>query len=439
MFLLRSKQKLAKHLNTFKVLVFSFRSLRIGHLAQNTIQVFTWNIARLVTQLAWAVLLARVLGPEAYGGFSGIAGLAISISGIAGIGLGLKMYQDVARDLKLFEYRWAQAVQALRFSTAPLALGFVILGTLTFPQMPLSLLTAVALSELAFAPVITLIAFGYASHGCMARAAAAPVALSLGRLVAVSVYAFIPWKLDLVIYAWMHLTGTILSVALTWVLFRHEYKISRKTHSIGWRDIREGLGFASIWASGLALGSLDKTISLRQGGEIVAGHYTAAQRFASVLTLPIDALVTAVMPRLFQLKRTEKDYPDVLTLLLIITIGYGCAAGFIFWWCANLVPLLIGSQFRPAVPAMQALAFYIPVYGLRSLGANVLLGCGMKRWRFLCEIIALIIMATLMILLISLNGAIGAAYAVLISEIILVFLIWSQIIHRPNLLVAEPQ
>lgn len=412
----------------FKLPKFSSHTFRFGHLAQSTLQVFTWNVVRLVTQLVWAVLLARTLGPEAYGGFSGVAGLAIAMSGVAGAGLGLRMYQDVARDLKLFDHRWGQAVRALGLSAMPLTFGFMIISVPAFPQMPLSFLAAVALAELAFAPVITLIAFAYASQGQMARAAAAPVVLSLGRLVAVLVYTIIPWKLDLVIYSWMHLTGTISAVALTWWSFHLVFEISHKIPSLGWRDIREGLGFASVWASGLALSSIDKAASLRQGGEIVAGHYTAAQRFASILALPVDALVTAVMPRLFRMEMTKTSYPKLLIFLFITTIGYGIFAGFVFWWCAKFVPLLIGRQFESAIPAMHVLAFYLPVYCLRSLGANVLLGIGMKRLRFFYEIMAIIIMVALMTLLIPDFGAIGASYSLLISEIILILLIWSKII-----------
>jgi len=415
----------------------SLHTLQLGHLAQSTLQVLIWNVARLVTQLAWMVLLARTLGPEAYGGFSGIAGLAIALSGIAGAGLGLRMYQDAARDPKLFEHRWGQAVRGLGLSAMPLAFGFVILGVLAFPQMPLSLLTAVALAELAFAPVITLIAFAYASRGQMARAAAVPVVLSLGRLAAVVIYALVPWRFDLSIYSWMHLVGTISAVVLAWRSFRIEFGISQKTPSIGWKDIREGLGFASVWASGLALGSLDKTVSFCLGGELVAGHYTAAQRFASVLTLPVDALVTAVMPRLFRIQMTETKFPKLLVLLLMATIGYGSIAGFILWWFARFVPLIIGAQFESAVPAMHVLAFYVPVYCLRSLGASTLLGLGMKRWRFFCEIMAMITMAALMVLWIPTHGAIGAARALLVSETVLVFLIWSQIIYKPHPIVLD--
>lgn len=405
-------------------------TLRLGHLAQSTLQVLIWNIGRLATQLAWMVLLARTLGPEAYGGFSGVAGLAIALSGIAGAGLGLRMYQDVARDSKLFGQRWGQAARALKLSAPPLAFGFVACGMLAFPQMPLSLLVAVALAELAFAPVVTLIAFAFASHGQMSRAAAAPTVLSLGRLAAVVIYAIIPWRFDLATYSWIHLGGTISAVALIWKSFHLKFEIPQKNPALRWRDIREGLGFASIWASGLALSSLDKTVSFRLGGEIIAGHYTAAQRFASVLTLPVDALVTAVMPRLFRIEMTETNYPKLLILLFVATIGYGSIAGLVFWWLARFVPLIIGDQFKSTVPAMHVLAFYVPVYCVRSLGSNILLGLGMKRWRFYCEIIAMIIMAILMSLLIPAYGAIGAAQALLIAEIILVFLILSQIVLR---------
>ena len=49
--------------------------LMIQALAKSVSVVFVWNAARLALQLAWVLLLARALGPQGYGTFSGLAGL----------------------------------------------------------------------------------------------------------------------------------------------------------------------------------------------------------------------------------------------------------------------------------------------------------------------------------------------------------------------------
>ena len=64
---------------------------RLGGLARGSLSVLGWNVARLGVQLVWMLLLARNLGAQGYGSFSGLSGLAIALSGLVGAGLGLRM------------------------------------------------------------------------------------------------------------------------------------------------------------------------------------------------------------------------------------------------------------------------------------------------------------------------------------------------------------
>ncbi|WP_187775773.1 lipopolysaccharide biosynthesis protein [Luteimonas suaedae] len=400
----------------------------LGQLAAQTIAVFGWNVARLTTQLVWVVLLARFLGAEGYGSFSGIAGLALAFSGLAGLGLGLRMYQDTARDPAMFGLRWRQALRVLGWSGIGLSLLFLATGWLLFPNLPWLLLMAVAAAELLMAPFITHAAFAYASRRQVAQAAAAPVVLSIARVIAAGIATALPVENGLQMYALLHLAATAVAAGL--VLRRCQLRLMPPPAEavVSRNDLVTGLGFSSVWASGLALGSIDKAVALRVGGAGLAGEYTAAHRFANLVALPVEALVTAVMPRLFSAGGGSRFPVRMVGTLALTVASYGMIAGVILWYGADLVPLLLGEVFRESVAALHLLAFWVPAYCLRSLGSNVLLGFGWKRWRFWSELAAMMAVLMLMILWIPAYGVAGAAAALVVAEGMLVTIVWGRIL-----------
>jgi O-antigen/teichoic acid export membrane protein len=399
-------------------------------LARTTSVVLFWNLARLISQFAWMILLARVLGPEGYGEFSGLAGLALAMSGLSGLGLGLRLYRDVVREPNLLSLRWAQTKMAIGWSGAALTLLFVTTGQQLFPLAGLLLLLMIAGSEVVLAPLVTQATFAYAALGNMAKAAAIPVALSSSRAIAALALWLLPLPSTLSMYAGIHLTVT--GLAVVFIVRRCELDLESAPirTSLAWTDIREGLSFSSIWASTLALGSLDKVSALHIGGAGITGQYTASQRFASLTTLPIDALITAIMPRLFKTGDEALGSHTVrLVGWLALSVGvYGLVAGLALWLGADLLTWALGQEFDEAAQALHLFSFWVPLYCLRILGSNVLLGFGWRRWRFVAEIFAVITTVLSMIILVPSHGLNGAIYALVSAEILLVILIWWRII-----------
>jgi len=396
------------------------------------VAVLGWNAARLGAQLAWVLLLTRALGAAGYGAFSGISGLAIALSGLAGMGLGLRLYQDVTRDPALLSLRWAQATRGLLLSSAVLLVAFCALGSVIFPQWPWWMVGCIALAELCFAPATQQLAFALAAVGRMREAAAVPVTLSVARVLAVLLLPFSPLGQSLAVYSGLHLLLTAASTLLAWQCIRRLLQPLPVAAPLAREDLVEGFRFSSVWASGLALVSIDKALALRIGGAQLAGHYTAACRLASIAALPVDALVMAVMPRLFLAGAGQLAHGRLLALLLGLTLGYGLLAGLGLWLAAPLLPLLMGEEFRAAVPVVHVVAAYVPAYCLRSLGANILLGYGWKGWRCGAELLIMAVLVAFMLVFIPQGGAVGAAYALVCSEVLLVALVWWRVVQIPR-------
>ena len=381
-------------------------------------------MARLGVQLVWMLLLARNLGAQGYGSFSGLAGLAIALSGLVGAGLGLRMYRDVVHDPRCFGLRWAQAQRLLGLSAFALIVVFVGGGCRLYPQVAWGLLLAVGLSELLLVPLIQHVAFAYAAHGRLWQAAATPVGLSVSRVLAAALLPWSPFGSTLVVYGWLHVAASALGVMVIWRTARRQLRPAPAAAAVGWADLQAGFGFLSVSVSGLALGSLDKALVLRLGGAETAGNYTAAYRLASLAAVPVEALATAVLPRLFLARENRAAASRLLGLLLVLTASYSVCAAAALWWLAPLLPRVLGADFAAAVAATRVLAFYVPAACLYLIGVQVLLGFERLRWRLISDLLGMLTLVGLLAWSLPTAGVVGATQAVLVTQWLLAALVW---------------
>ena len=388
----------------------------IQALAKSASVVFTWNVARLALQLAWVLLLARALGSQGYGIFSGLAGLGLALGGFAALGMGLRLYEHAARDHAVLDSHWSLVRSGLVW-TAPLLLTVYLACVSAMGiDAALPVVVAIGVAEIVLAPLCTQIAFAYASVGRMGESAAAPVVLSLARVVAAAGYLLVVPAAGLGGYAILHVVATLVAVAWIWRRVHVQLGLSRRSRRADRGELCSGLGFASIWASGLALTSLDKTAVMYAGGGAVAGEYTAGYRLASIAALPVEALTMTIMPRLFRAGAGKPLSLRIMLLLVVAVLAYGLIAGQLVALAAPLVPLLLGDGFAGLVPLAALLGWWLPAYCLRTLLGNMLLGHGRKRARVIAELSGLVMLVSLVLCWVPDTGLAGALKALLVTE-----------------------
>ncbi|MCH6482977.1 hypothetical protein MMG85_05290 [Pseudoxanthomonas sp. LH2527] len=387
----------------------------IRALATSASAVLAWNVARLALQLAWVLLLARALGPDGYGTFSGLAGLGLALGGFAALGMGLRLYEHVARDHAVLDSHWALVRRGLAWSAPVLLVLYLLCAFGMLIDAAAVVIVSIGVAEILLAPLCTQVAFAYASVGRMGESAAAPVALSVARVAAAGCLLVLP-SMGLAGYAILHVFTTLVAVWWIWRLAHRRLGLSRHSRRVNAAELKSGLGFASIWASGLALTSLDKTAVMYAGGGAVAGEYTAGYRLASVAALPVEALTVVVMPRLFR-AGAGKPLSMRHTLLLVAgVLTYGGVAGWLVSLAAPVVPLLLGEGFAGLVPLVAMLGWWVPAYCLRMLSGNMLLGYGRKRVRICVELSGLAVMAILVLWWVPGSDLSGALRALLVAE-----------------------
>lgn len=394
-------------------------------LAASTLWVAAWNGVRLLVQLAWLVLLARWLGADDYGHFIGIASLGVAAGGFAGLGMGLRMYRDAASGTSMLGGGWGRMLGVMAWSS-PLLFAFAfLLATMGLGPVDPIVVACLLFAEVAIAPLVTQVAFAHAGAGEMGRSAAVPSVLAGARLLGL---LLLPADAGLRGLAFAHLLSTTAGAACVLALSGQRLGLGWRPLGTRWSEVWEGLSFSGLWASGLAVGSLDKSLVLKWGGDLAAGHYAVGQRVAAIVATPVEALAAAALPRLFKSGGVGRGVPAGLGRLLLASLAYGLMAGVVVWACAPLAEVPLGPGFAAVGALGPWMAAYVVLYCMRVMGGAILLGWGLVLWRLAFEGTSLAVFAVLAFAWAPEGGVVGAMAALVVMEACMVLVFWARIL-----------
>lgn len=396
---------------------------RPGRLARNTALATFWQGVRIALQIAYLVLVARILGAEGYGVFSGSVALAASLSPLVGLGFGLILVKAVSRAPAAFPEHWGRALITLAVTAPVLAAAMLLLAPYLLPvQGRWAVIVLIAAAELVAMPFVTTCSLIFQAHEQLGRTIFNHVQLNVARLAVVAGLA-IAGRGSLLEFAWGYFGATALAAVVSF------WQVCRAFGRPVWRpggivsEAWEGLAFSLSVVANSAHGELDKTLLLRLDTAAATGNYSLATRVVSAATTPLIAYVLAAVPRLF--REGEQGVAAAAGLarqLLppILLYGVLATAGIIL--CAPVLPWVFGTDFSAALPLVGWLAPLPLLVGTSQLGLNVLSSSGRQRTRVLIEGAGLVANVALNVALIPAWGAQGAVAAMLASQTLLVLL-----------------
>lgn len=402
------------------------RRLRDG-ISGNTLLVTFWQTQRLLLQAAWLVLVARLLGPSELGALVGLIGLAITLSGLSGLGLGLVMFRDAVRDFSVFGDRLRTTLAVTLVSSAVLVVLFLgAAPVVTAGETTLAVLVAIAIAELVALPITAVCSFAFAAREKMGWSASLPAVLSLARLLAAgSVWLMGDPTLMQLVVAHAIASITAGAFALIAVVLLLRPRPGRLEFPL--QAFRDGMAYCSSWAGTNALNSLDKTMVLRWGGSEMSGHYSVAYRIAAIFALPLEALTTSATPRLFRTGHQGNTETGLILRLVLASLVYGALAAGVLWLVAPFVAMLFGQGYEKVASTARAMALLVPLYGLRVLGANILLARGKIPRLAALQAISIVLMLALGSILIPAYGLSGSVFTILATETLLCTFIWATV------------
>jgi O-antigen/teichoic acid export membrane protein len=390
---------------------------------RNTIWMLLGLGPKFVLQLIAFVLLARALGVQAFGAFSGALALATLLSPLVEMGGYSLIVRDIAAKIPVS--RALGNTLLLGILTLPLSLGLLLaIKPFALPDVTWQVVLCVALAELLGARLLALVTAVHVAQGVLWRNAILEVTAGVVRLGLVGVLILSEGRIEL--WSWLYLAQTLMvgMGAIAWVWHSWGRPTAR------WIEmrsrVRPGLHFAVGLAAQSAYTDLDKAMLPRLAGLADSGIYASAFRFLTVAFLPLNAFLGAVYPRFFETGQHGYDHARRLAWrTLRVTAGYGLAALLVLWVLAPLLPFLLGSEFADSVNALRLLAVVLFIQSLYYPFADALTGSGRQEVRSRGQVAALLLNAALNIMLIPLYGWAGAAYATIVSQVLLLLLFTS--------------
>jgi O-antigen/teichoic acid export membrane protein len=190
-------------------------------------------------------------------------------------------------------------------------------------------------------------------------------------------------------------------------------------------NLREGFYFSLSPSSQSVYNDFDKSILPKYASLEIAGNYSAAYKIIDALCIPIKAMLQTFFARFFikgadGLNASRKFACKLFPVFFL----YSVLAVLFLILFSRYIPLLFGNSYKEAENIIMILSPVIVFRAVHSLGADTLTGAGMQGKRSIIQVMVAILNTVMCLMLIPMYGWLGAAWASLVSDGILAFLIW---------------
>lgn len=378
----------------------------------------------LVASLGNFLVLARLLGPAAYGQVAAAWALVLVVAPIAALGADRLVVRDISS-----EGRHPRAALGAGLTTS--LVGSVVAGSalllllpVLLPQAPVALVAALVVADvLAAGASACLTALCFATERSRS-AAVLSTAVSAAKLVAVLVFAVVDGD-DPVRWALLYAAFAACSTALQvgWAVRSFglptlgRYRLRTR--------VREGFPFSVGFAASVLQKDVDKALLVRAGYAEEAGFYSVAYRLASIALLPVVAVQQAMYPRFFEAGGRDgvRGSSALARQVAVPLLGYAAVAGFLLVLGSPLVTLLIGPEYEEAVRIVALLAPLPLLRVAQSVAGDALSGAGREGARTGCGVAAAAVNLGLNLALIPRYGLTAALVTTFVSEVLLTVLV----------------
>ena len=125
--------------------------------------------------------------------------------------------------------------------------------------------------------------------------------------------------------------------------------------------------------------NLDVALAALVGGANQAGVFATATRLISPLRIVPTSMAKAILPAASRAS-TRGSRRLLLRYCLAMVGGMSFVYGVLFLLTPTFLPLILGDQYRPAIPVLQIVLVGLPLAAAASLFGSLLQGAGEKRF-----------------------------------------------------------
>ncbi len=379
-------------------------------------------IARTAFRLLTAFVLiysARYLGVERFGMFETALAWSNAFLAVNDIGMSTLIVREAARDEKTMAVYFGNTLFVEVIMSMVLYVGIIAIGIgVGYDPMIITLLMILGAAGLAFE-------FRKVMRGIFR------VMLKLKFVAALEILNGV---LYLLLAIWIFSSFTDLDVGLIglahsrlWVnviivvaLFIYTLKFVRPSFApkLIWPMIKQSYVFTLYNLFFMLYFQIDQIILSIMGTSTDVGIYSAPAKIVTVFLFVPLMVFQVIMPIMYRYSADDiEKYKRINHLVWRYVAAFGIPAGIGLWYLApEIVDLVFGDSYASSVPVLAVMGGFLAIRFTGISQGNSLTTTDRQGLRALIQVISVGINIVLDILLIHVYGALGAAYATLITE-----------------------
>lgn len=400
-----------------------------GPIARGTVGTAGALSLRATLQASTLVVLARTLGPSGLASYIALGGLAVLFGTLATGGTHLTLLRDLSRAPTRGSAALRMPLGTTVGTGSCLLVIYVFLAHIALGHLDPSGLVALCLgtSELLLQPLLLVWAQTFHARGQVVRSQLL-LALPLGfRLLIAACVAWIAPSHPLEVFAAGHLLAVTAALGLAVAGARRTWPAPSSWRIATWTEWKDSVRYALVAVGASGLSELDKILAARILAPGMAGAYSAASRVAGALVMPVAAMMSAAMPRLFRGSADPSRELKLHLWLLGSATGWGVVAAGAAWLVSPFLGPLFGQGYALSEESLRWLAWAIPAIALRTTAANILMTQERPGSRLVVEIGGWLLLALLAWRLAIPNGLQGMAVALVVTEWVTASCSWAAV------------
>jgi O-antigen/teichoic acid export membrane protein len=395
----------------------------------DSLAIFKSFILQLIIQGVYFVILARTFAPEKYGAYIGIVAIVSVFMPFASWGSEQVAIQHISRQRSAFREAWGTGIlKTLIFGSLFTSLILIVYSFFPIPGISLEVLFVVALANLIFLKLNDMVRDSFVGIGLLNYTARIMFLVSLNRffgvLVLITLFdhpSILEWT---ILYCFATFMAAVISTHL--LVKQVDYPLFRLSKVN--RDLKLGFSFALGISAQSIYNDIDKSMLAKLSTLASAGIYGAAYHILNVSFTPIMSLAMASFRNFFQQGVSGiRGSFQLCKKLLPMSLGYSILAIVGLWIFSPLVPLILGSEYIDSATALIWLSPTIFFRTMHLFAADTLTGADLQKVRSGAQAFVALTNAGLNFWLIPLYSWRGAIGATLISECLLMMILWSAV------------
>lgn len=392
------------------------RSFR-NPMARNAGWLMAGQGAGLLLQVAYFIILARLLGAVQYGIYAGAFAFTGLVAQYGGLGTGTVFLRYVSGDRREFSVYWGNILAVTLVAAGSLIVLLRIVGWRVLNPASASLVLLAAVANCLCGQLTLESSRIFQAFEQMRTTAVLNLLTNLLRTIAAAGMLLVLGRASA--WQWAAASATVSAIGALLAAGTITARFGRPEFHPALFAKRgpEGLGYAFATSTASVYNDLDKTMLSHYGLNLANGIYTMAYRVIDVATIPILSIRDAAMPRLFQRGRSNLAASAELSYRLLRRAApIGVAASVAVFLAAPLIPRILGPGFAESVAAARWLCLIPAFRGVHQMTGSALTGAGLQSYRTNAQLTAAALNFGLNLWLIPRFGWYGAAWSSLATD-----------------------